>query len=152
VGFVEARIGGWHMTAVGTLTDRMTAAVQRFNAGDLEGYMSAYAPTVVPHGYPEGVTDFDSLRAFYRQLLDACDGLRVQVLRTVEQGDVLAAQFVLRGRHTGDLFGAPATGRELEVHGATFMRFQDGKVAERWQHVDDLGMMQQLGLLPAPGV
>ena len=138
------------MTAVGTLTDRMTAAVQRFNEGDLAGYMSAYTPTVVTHGYPEGVTDFDSLRAFYRQLLDACDGLHVEVLRTVEQGDILAAQFVLRGRHTGDLFGAPGTGRELEVHGATFMRFEDGAVAERWQHVDDLGMMQQLGLLSPP--
>lgn len=138
------------MTVVGTLTDRMTAAVQRFNEGDLDGYMSAYAPTVLTHGYPEGVTDFDSLRAFYRQLLDACDGLRVEVLRIVEQSDILAAQFVLRGRHTGDLFGAPGTGRELEVHGATFMRFEDGVVAERWQHVDDLGMMQQLGLLPNP--
>lgn len=48
-------------------------------------------------------------------------------------------------QHTGDLLGAPGTGRELEVHGATFMRFEDGAVAERGQHVDDLGMMQQLG-------
>lgn len=139
------------MTTLGTLTDRMTAAVQRFNAGDLDGYMSAYAPTVVTHGYPEDVTDFDSLRAFYRHLLDAFDDLRVEVLRTVENSNILAAQFVLRGRHTGDLFGAPATDRELEVHGATFMRFQDGVIAERWQHFDDLGLMQQLGLLPAPG-
>ena len=138
------------MTAVGTLTDRMTAAVQRLNEGDLDGYMSVYAPTVVTHGFPEGVRDFDSLRALYRQLLDACDGLRAEVLRTVEQRDTLAVQFVLRGRHTGNLFGAPGTGRELEVHGATFLRFEDGAVAERWQHVDDLGMMQQLGLPPHP--
>ncbi len=138
------------MTAVGTLSERMHAAVQRLNEGDLDGYMSAYAPTVAPHGYPEGVTDFDSLRAMYRQLLDGCDGLHVEVLRTVEQEDVLAAQFVLRGRHTGDLFGAPGTGRELEVRGATFLRFEGGAVVERWQHVDDLGMAQQLGLLPHP--
>jgi len=127
----------------------MTAVVQRFNDGDLDGYMSGYAPTVVLHGYPEGVTDFDSLRAFYQQLLAACDDLRVEVLRAVEQGDVLAAQFVLRGRHTGDLLGAPPTGRELELRGATFLRFEDGLVVERWQHADDLGLLQQLGLLPA---
>jgi predicted ester cyclase len=139
------------MTRLGTLTDRMTAAVQRFNAGDLDGYTSVYAPTVVPHGYPEDVTDLDSLRAFYRHLLDAFDGLRVEVLRTLEHSNVLAAQFVLRGRHTGDLFSAPATGRDIEVHGATFLRFQDAVVVERWQHFDDLGMMQQPGLLPAPG-
>jgi len=139
------------MTAVGSLTDRMAAAVQRFNEGDLDGYLTAYAPAVVAHGYPEGVTDFDSLRAFYRQLLDACDGLRVEVQRTVEQGDTLAAQFVLRGRHTGELFGVPGTGRELEVRGATFLRFEDGAVVERWQHADDLALAQQLGLLPQPG-
>jgi predicted ester cyclase len=97
------------------------------------------------------VTDFDGLRAIYRQMLDALDGLRVEVLRTVEDSDILAARFVLRGRHTGNLFGALANDREVEVLGATFMRFQDGVVAERWQHFDDLGMMQQIGLLPAPG-
>lgn len=136
------------MTAAGALVDRMAAVVQRFNEGDLDGYMSGYASTVVLHGYPEGVTDFESLRAFYEQLLDACDGLHVEMLRAVEQGDVLAAQFVLRGRHTGDLLGAPATGRELELRGATFLRFEDGRVVERWQHADDLGLLQQLGLLP----
>ena len=61
------------MTDVGTLIDRATAMVERINARDLDGYMSGYASTVIPHGYPERVTDFYSLRGFYRQLLDARD-------------------------------------------------------------------------------
>lgn len=88
------------MTAVGTLIDRATAMVERINAGDLDGHMTGCASTAIPHGYPEGVTDFNSLRDFYRQLLDACDGFRVEILRAVEQDDVVALQFVLQGRHT----------------------------------------------------
>ncbi|MDP9435840.1 MAG: ester cyclase [Actinomycetota bacterium] len=137
------------MTAVGTLVDRVSAMVERINAGDLDGYMSGYASTVVPHGYPEGVTDFESLRGFYRQLLRACDGFRVEVLRAVEQDDVVALQFVLQGRHTGELLGAAPSGRDLVLNGATFLRFHEQLVVERWQHADDLSLMQQLGLLPA---
>lgn len=137
------------MTAVGTLADRVTAMVERLNARDLDGYMSGYAATVIPHGYPEGVTDFDSLRAFYRQLLDAVEDAHVEILRAVEQDDILAVQFVLHGRHTGELMGAAPSGRDLTLNGATFLRFQDQVVVERWQHADDLGLMQQLGLLPS---
>lgn len=136
------------MTASRALVDQVTSMVDRLNAGDLDGYMSGYASTVVPHGYPHGVTDLDSLRGFYGQLLDALDSVRVEVLLAVEQGDVVALQFVLRGRHTGELLGAAPTGRELVVRGATFLRFQEGLIVERWQHSDDLGLMQQLGLLP----
>ena len=136
------------MTAVGARVDCVTAMVERMNAGDLDGYMSGYASTVVLHGYPEGVTDFDSLRGSYRQLLDALDGVRVEILRAVEQDDVVALQFVLQGRHTGELMGAAPTGRGLALSGATFLRFQDQLIVERWQHADDLGLMQQLGLLP----
>lgn len=64
--------------------------------------MSGYASTVIPYGYPEGVTDVDSSRGSYRQLPDACDGFRVEILRVVEQAGVVALQFVLQGRHAGE--------------------------------------------------
>jgi predicted ester cyclase len=55
---------------------------------------------------------------------------------------------VMRGRHTGELMGAAPTGRQIAVNVATFVRFADGRVAERWQHGDNLGLLQQLGLVP----
>jgi predicted ester cyclase len=46
--------------------------------------------------------------------------------------------------------GVPATGAEVEIHGQTILRFEDGRCAERWQSMDALGLLQQLGALPAP--
>jgi predicted ester cyclase len=132
-----------------THRDTVVAAIERFNVGDLDGYMSAYAPDVVLHGYPEGVQDVDSLRGLYGQLLSALDGALIDLEEVIEQGDILAARFTLGGRHVGELLGVAATGREITIRGATFMRFRDGRIAERWQHADDLGLLKQLGLIPA---
>ena len=137
------------MTAAGSLVDRVREMLDRLNAGDLDGYLAGYAPNVVPHGYPEGVTDFESLSGYYRTLMGAADDVRVELEHTVEQGDLVAVRFRLRARHTGELLGAPPTGKQLELRGATFLRFEDGRVVERWQHADDLGLLQQLGLLPS---
>ena len=76
-------------------------------------------------------------------------GWMIDLEEVIEQGDILAARFTLGGRHVGELLGVAATGREITIRGATFMRFRDGRIAERWQHADDLGLLQQLGLIPA---
>jgi predicted ester cyclase len=140
--------GGMPATAT-THRDTVVAAVERFNAGGLDGYMQAYAPDVILHGYPEGVQDINSLRGLYGQLISALDGALITLDEVIEQGDILAARFALRGRHVGELLGVAATGREITIRGATFMRFQAGRIAERWQHADDLGLLQQLGVIPA---
>jgi predicted ester cyclase len=137
------------MPAIATThRDTVVAAVEWFNAGDLDGYMQAYAPDVVLHGYSEGVQDINSLRGLYGQLLNALDGALITLDEVIEQGDILAARFALRGRHVGELLGVAATGREITVRGATFIRFQAGRIAERWQHADDLDLLQQLGVIP----
>ncbi len=122
--------------------------IERYNAGDLEGYLAGYTPDVVVHGYPEGVVDLTGLRAFYTQLSDALDQPRVEIEEAIEEGDLVAARMVMSGRHTGELMGAAPTGRRIAVRVATFLRFTDGRIAERWQHGDNLGLLQQLGLVP----
>jgi predicted ester cyclase len=47
--------------------------------------------------------------------------------------------------------GATATGNRIEVGVMAFLRFgADGKVAERWTRLDDIALLTQLGLMPAP--
>jgi predicted ester cyclase len=45
--------------------------------------------------------------------------------------------------------GIPPTGRRVEISGVTINRFSGGKIAEDWYQSDDLGMMQQLGVVPS---
>jgi predicted ester cyclase len=55
------------------------------------------------------------------------------------------------GTHQGALLGIPATGRQVNVAQAAVHRVVDGKITDNWVVFDALGLMQQLGVVPAPG-
>ncbi len=75
---------------------------------------------------------------------------RDEVLDLVAEGDRVAARGVAHGTHQGEFFGVPATGNEIAVGWISLMRLTpDGKIAESRVAFDQLGMMQQLGAVPA---
>ncbi len=49
-----------------------------------------------------------------------------------------------------ELMGAGPTGNRVEITGITISRIEGGKIAEDWINYDALGMMQQVGAIPAP--
>ena len=65
----------------------------------------------------------------------------------VADGDRVAVRFTLRGTHTGDFMGIPATNRGVEVGAVVMMRIEDGKVAELHAQFDQFGLMRQLGVI-----
>lgn len=67
----------------------------------------------------------------------------------IAEGDRVVARTTFRGTHTGDFFGIPPTGIRVEMGGVHIGRFVDGKIIEHWGNNDDLGMMRQLGAIPA---
>ncbi len=69
----------------------------------------------------------------------------------IAEGDKVVTRWTIRGTHQGDLMGIPPTGKRIEVSGITMHPFVDGKIVEGWTNVDMLGMLQQLGVVPAPG-
>src|SRR5215211_2245590 len=84
----------------------------------------------------------------YRQ---AFPDLRVTVEDLIAEGDRVAAHLRFRGTHLGELDGIAPTGRRVDCTGIVVSRIEEGKIAEDWANFDDLGMMQQLGLIPEPG-
>jgi predicted ester cyclase len=56
-----------------------------------------------------------------------------------------------KGTHTGELSGIQATGKRVSVIGATLARMVDGKITEERDYGDDLGLLQQLGVVPQLG-
>lgn len=61
----------------------------------------------------------------------------------------MGVRFTFTGTHEGEFLGAPGTGRALEVGDITVLRFEGGLVVERWNRLDDLALLTQLGALPA---
>ena len=68
----------------------------------------------------------------------------------IAEGDEVAVRATFRGTHEGEFAGVPATGNEVEIPVFLIYRLEDGLIVEHWMQADVLGLMQQLGALPAP--
>lgn len=68
----------------------------------------------------------------------------------VAEGDRVVVRRRATGTHRGELMGIPPTGKHIVVAGVDIFRVKEGKLAELWLSWDQLGMMQQLGVVPLP--
>lgn len=128
----------------------LDTAVAAWNKGDEETYLKVYDPSVRHHGLGPEPFDQAANRAFYEGLWAAFPGSQLTIDDTIAEGDQLAVRFHLDGEHHGEFMGVPPTGRAIVLNGQTVMRFGDGRVVERWTTGDLLGLMIQLGAIPAP--
>jgi predicted ester cyclase len=114
-----------------------------------EAYLRLYDDAIVLHGYPPGVEGLDGARGFYGQIWDALPDGRLIGEDLIADGDRIATRFRLAGTHEGGpLLGVPAAGAAIDVTGMTVLRFgTSGRVVERWQVLDQLTLLTQLGVL-----
>jgi steroid delta-isomerase-like uncharacterized protein len=66
------------------------------------------------------------------------------------EGDRVAARWTFRGTHAGGFLGIAPTGKPVSMSAIEVNRVADGKVVEHWVALDQLGLLQQLGAVPAP--
>ena len=99
---------------------------------------------------PEPMRGPAGLKQFFDDFLAAFPDGSQTIETQLAEGDYVATRWTGRGTHKGELMGIPATGKQVTVSGITISRLSDGKVAEEWATWDTLGMMQQLGAVPAP--
>jgi predicted ester cyclase len=108
------------------------------------------APTFVNHDPPPGFTpDLEGLkRANDHFLAAAPDGYHV-VEDMIAEGEKVMTRLSAYGTHTGELFGIPPSDKQVSMTAIAIHRIENGKIVEHWSEVDNLGLMQQLGVVPA---
>lgn len=122
---------------------------EMMNQGDLTHVEEMIAPDFVNHEAPPGMDRGpESMRGLVTMLLTAFPDLHFTIEDLVAEGDRVAGRLTMSGTHRGPLMGMPPTGRAVKQDHMHIMRFQDGKAVEHWGVRDDLGMMQQLGVIP----
>jgi steroid delta-isomerase-like uncharacterized protein len=94
---------------------------------------------------PEGMKQLISM------YLAAYPDLHHTVEDVITEGDKVVTRWTGTGTHQGDLLGIPPTGKPAKVMGIWIHRLAGGKIVESWNVWDTLGMLQQLGVVPAPG-
>jgi len=132
-------------------TDALERARQRWNAGDLPGYLTLYGDDIRLHGYTPEPMRKAEVEAFYRGIFAAFESLQLVFHDVLESGDCVTIRFTLTGTHVGPFMGVPATGRAIALPGLTILRFDGSVVTERWSCADMLGLLVQLGAVPPPG-
>ena len=66
------------------------------------------------------------------------------------EGDGVATQYTFSGTHRDELMGIPLPETGVTIVGIDEDRISGGKIEESWDDYDALGMLQQLGVIPAP--
>jgi steroid delta-isomerase-like uncharacterized protein/4-oxalocrotonate tautomerase family enzyme len=141
----------------GAQVERNRVVIQRFhkaiNEKDTKTLFELVHPNFVNHlgamGDQTGPQALiDGLHAYYEGLPD----LTVTEEFVVAQRSRVATRVTTSGTHKGTYMGAPASGKTVSWTGLVIYSLDaEGKIIERWQDVDAVGMMQQLGLIPAMG-
>jgi predicted ester cyclase len=107
-----------------------------------------FAVDGIAHGLPgndlKGPADF---KPFFRNFRGAFPDMRIEVTRSVTEGDMIAVHCRVTGTHTGHTMGK-ATGNPMEFLGMCIARVRNGQIVEAWNSFDFLTLYQQLGLLP----
>ena len=125
-------------------------AIEEFwNQGKMELLDEFFAPNYVNHDptHPD-VSDLEGYKQWAITSRNAFPDLNVTIDDLIAEGDKVVTRWTLRGTHKGELGKIPATGNQVTITGITISRIVDGKNVESWWSSDDLGFLQQLGVIP----
>jgi steroid delta-isomerase-like uncharacterized protein len=124
---------------------------QAFNQGDLDVVDYLVAADAETHPTSWGMpASRQGLKQMIANLRSAFPDLHCTVEDEISEGDKLAARWTMRGTHIRAYFGITPTGRPIEVQGSIFVCTVQGRIVENWILIDQMGLLQQLGIVPPP--
>jgi steroid delta-isomerase-like uncharacterized protein len=92
----------------------------------------------------------EGLKQLIAMFRTAFPDLHCTVEDEISEGNKVAAHWTMRGTHKGPLLGNRPTNRQIMVQGMIFARTENGRIAEGWTLLDQMSILQQLGIVPPP--
>ncbi len=122
------------------------------NGGRMELVDELVAADYVNHSAPPGAPQGrEAIRSYLKLLKGAFPDRKVKNEMLLCAGDYVIVRSTVTGTSTGPYFDRPPTGKTFSVMGTDIYLVRDGQLRARWGNEDALGMMGQLGYLPAEG-
>lgn len=97
---------------------------------------------------PENIVGIQGFKDYYQNYLTGFSYITFTVIDVFGQGDNIVKHWNFKGSHTGEFFGIPASGKEVDIEGVTIVKMKDGKILQEQDFLDNLSFYQQLGLIP----
>ncbi len=117
-----------------------------------------FAPEYVAHfpGVPP-IRGVDNIKELIKAFIAAFPDIVFTVEDQIAEGDKVATRWTARGTHQGEFrgfppktHGIPPTGKEVSFSATDIYRISGGKIVEEWNTLEQLDVMQQLGVVSAP--
>lgn len=128
---------------------------EAYSAGDLGILDEVYASDYTRHQPPvPKVEGLEAYKKFIQDTRGAYTGLEFSIEEIIVQGDRSVTRLILRGKHTGQspTILAPPTGKQIEMTSCSVSHWEGEKITVDYVYNDYLGLVQQFGIYPPPGM
>ena len=140
------------------MTETNKALVRRWfkevwNEGREATIDELFAESGVAYGLGDGEAEVRGpaqLKPFVRNLRSTLPDLQIRIQDIMAEEDKVMVRVLLEGTHSGSGLGVPPSGRKVRIAGIVVIRISKGQFVEGWNSWDQLGLLRQIGALPAP--
>jgi predicted ester cyclase len=87
----------------------------------------------------------DQYIGFMQDMKDAFADMKMEFTHVLVDGEYVTINFISRAKNVGKFMGAPATKKDLAVHGTLIRQMRNGRAIQEWQTTDLMGVMTQMG-------
>ena len=121
-----------------------------FNKKNVDALGDFMAEDMVDHNPPPGgKPGLQGLKDAMRMFTGAFPDMSFQIEDLIAEEDKVVMRITSTGTHQGDLMGIAATGKKISYGEIHVGWIAGGKIVEHWGIEDQMGMMQQLGVIPS---
>jgi predicted ester cyclase len=137
-------------------TEENKVLVRRFyeevhNRGNLGAIDEFIDPSFVDHTpVTELAPGIEGVKQVFTMLTSAFPDFRLTVEEQIAEGDKVMSRGAVTATHKGEFMGIAPTGKQIKLNFIEILGVVAGKITDRWEIVDQMGLMQQLGIIPPP--
>ena len=140
------------MATPGTAAEANKAVVLRYvgevwNRHDLDAIDSLVSAAYVNHAATTDEYRHGGARHTWVWLLSVFPDHRFDVEHIAADGNTVAVLGKMVGTHEGEIMDIAPIGRRVVARQSHWFRVEEGKLTEHWAVRDDLGMLQQVGVM-----
>jgi steroid delta-isomerase-like uncharacterized protein len=131
--------------------DFITAYTEDFwNKQNIAAFEKYFTADFIMH-FPDGDQNGEQYKGLCQAYFKAFPDLHITTDDLIAEGEKVTKVWTANSTHKSDFMGIPATGKRIVVKGIEVFSIVDGKIREVWAIMDNLGMLQQLGVIPPMG-
>ena len=123
-----------------------------WNDGNENAVDRHFAQDGIAHGLPAAdgspMTGPSAFKPFVKHFRTAFPNMRIEVLRTITEGQYVCAHCRVTGTHSGPGFGPAPTDGPIDFSGMTIVRVENDMIKEAWNSFDFMSLYQQVKLIP----